>query len=316
MKNISKVHVGVDVSKNKLDIYILEMKKHFVVPNNEDGLKELLKELSKHSVEQIVCESSGGYENFMLKTLAKKGFKTWQVEPRRIKAFIISEGIKAKTDAIDAHMIALFASSKKCPNAPLCTKFTIDEEKLNAFSTRREQLKKILIAEKSRLRKNLNDPCMKLIEQHVNFISNQIKKLDTDMKKIITANENLARKAAIIQSMPGMGPVSAHNLIAEIPELGKLGKKEIASLLGVAPITKQSGTYNGAAHIYGGRANPRRILYMASLSAVRHNPIMCEFYQRLINKGKKPKVALVAVMRKMIVTTNVMIRNDTMWMTA
>ena len=306
---ISPIYVGVDVSKDFLDVYLHPLGKELRIPNTQEGLNKLIKVLANYDVRQIVCESSGGYEYLMLQKLAD--YKIWQVQPKRIRSFIISEGIKAKTDKIDARMIALFASQKQPAYQSIDS--SKDQEKLAAWVKRRMDLVYDMTCENNKLRHPQEVHCKEFIAQHISFLENQIKTIENEINKLIKANKVLQNEAEIIESVPGVGKITAATLLAEVPELGKIGNKQIAALVGVAPFIKQSGMSKGTATISGGRNQVRSVLYMASLAAIRFNPPLKLFYDRLRKAGKRPKVALVAVMRKLLVILNTMICNNQLW---
>ncbi|MFH1000538.1 MAG: IS110 family transposase [Bacteroidota bacterium] len=311
MINLPKVYVGVDVSKGYLDIYIYPTEKAFKVKNDTEGIKQLKKTLSQYCIEQVVCESSGGYEHNMLKTLAKCGYKTWLVDPKRIKGFIISEGIKVKTDSIDAKMIALFASQKKCAyEKPI--KFEASSE-LQILVKRRRELVAIAADEKKRLQQCDDLFYQKSIKTIVIILKKEIDKLEKKIDSLTDDNDDLRRKKAIIKSVPGIGSITANALLADVHELGTITGKEVSALIGVAPYTRQSGTYIGKSYISGGRSYPRHALYMAALSTLNRPKGFGIFYKKLIDIGKAPKVAIVAVMRKMIVCINALLKKNELW---
>lgn len=311
MNTLSKVFVGVDVSKRHLDICILPTNKSFRIENDKKGFKFFLKELSLFHVEQVVCEASGGYEQKFINTLDKAKYKTWIVDPTRIKGLARAEGVRAKTDKIDANMIARFASrTVRCYDKKIVS---TDEKKLKEFVLRKTELIEMLKQEKTRLKGPAKEFCMAIIKKHIKFMEKQTTILEVEINKIISENEKLKKQAAILETVPGVGKVTSATLISHVPELGTLTSKQIASLLGVAPITKESGMHVGQASISGGRSIPRKAIYMAALTASRCNPDLKKFYDRLIGKGKKSKVALVGVMRKLIVILNAMLKNETVW---
>lgn len=312
MKNITKTYVGVDVSKKQLDIYIHPIENSTYFDNSKDGINKMIKLLSSLNVEQIVCESTGGYENLMIDMLRETDFKVWQVEPNRIKSFIRSKGRKAKTDKIDAKMIALFAAREtpEYEQLSLCKNHKL----LQSLIKRRRDLTAMIKAENLRLKNPSLELCAKDIKVHIKFMTKQIKTLEKKIQELIDNDDDLNKKAKIIESVPGVGKTTAAIIIAEMPELGKIENKKVAALVGVAPYTKQSGQYRGKAVIAGGRGVVRAAIYMAALVASRYNPAMKEFYERLCKTNKKPpKVALVAIMRKLIVILNVMIKKQVMW---
>ena len=309
--NITNAAVGVDISKNHLDYYIHPTENLLRIPNTPCGLRRFLRELSGINVKQIVCEASGGYERLMVKTLRKNGYKVWVVDPKRIKAFKDSKGRRAKTDAIDAKMIALFAAQELCEYE--LYRPSEEEEKINTLTKRRSTLISMIVNEKKRLQQTSDCDCKQSIKIVIQCLEKQLEKIGNKCGFIIKGQDKLQKKADIMQSMRGVGTITAHSLISLVPELGKVGDKEIAAIVGVAPETRQSGKYIGHAFIRGGRSVARKVLYMAALTASRSNPVLREFYNRLISKGKKPKVALVAVMRKMIVILNAMLMKEELW---
>ena len=311
MEKITNFFVGVDVSKKWLDIYIHPKNEFFRISNCVIGINKLLQTLSAYNIERIVCESSGGYENLLLNLCAEAQYKIWQVDPKRIKAFIVSEGIKAKTDKIDAKMIALFASQKE-PKYDKHQKSLV-HCKLRALVQRKTDLTNMASMEKKRLNGPSGLYCKENIENILKIFSDNINTLDVEIQKIIDEDDDMNNRKQILESIPGIGKTTAANLIAHMPELGTVENKEAAALLGVAPYTKQSGTYKGQETISGGRFAPRCALYMAALTACRYNPVMKNFYSRLRNTGKKPKVAVVAVMNKLIVTINAMCKKNMKW---
>ena len=311
MQNVTKIYVGVDVAKNWLDIHIHPLGESMRVDNSVDGLDRICKQLADKSVEQIVCESSGGYENLMVNTLRAKKYVVWRVDPKRVKAFIASEGVKAKTDAIDARMIALFASQKQCK---YLTKGKSDSAlQLTALVKRRNDLSEIAALEKRRMKAPDSHYCRASIENIIKIAETEVADLDRKINELIKNDSDFNNRKKIIESIPGLGPVTAAALLANMSELGTLENKEAAALLGVAPYSKQSGTYRGFEFISGGRFLPRKALYMAALTAARCNPMMKIFYTRLRKAGKKAKVALVAVMNKLIGVINAMLKKNTPW---
>lgn len=311
MKNITNSFIGVDVSKNSLDIFIYPENTYFRVENTVVGINKIIEKIKFLAIEQVVCESSGGYEHTLVSELRKAAYKVWIVDPKRIKAFIISEGIKAKTDKIDAKMIALFASQKICTYSQ--EELSEEQNKLQALINLRADLVVIMSEEKKRLQQVQENTCQKMLRAHIDYLENNIKKIDEKIDIIIDKNNDFKRKIEIIQSIPGVGKITARTMISTMPELGSLDNKKIAALIGVAPITKQSGTFKGVAVISGGRFIPRKALYMAALTASRSNVVLKAFYQRLRKAGKPAKVALVAVMRKLVIYMNVLLKNGETW---
>lgn len=309
--NITKVAVGVDIAKDMLDIYIYPVGETLRIKNSQSGVKQLLNRLAKYEVQQVVCESSGGYEYLAVKTMQALGYKVWVVDPKRIKAYREAKGCKAKTDAIEAKHIALFAMQEKPVYSP---KILSDVElQMRALAVRRLELNRLISNEKKREKQIVDHYCLSSIKRIIKTLTKELQKIDTKMKVLIEAQVDLQSKATILSSMPGIGKITAHSLIALMPELGSCEGKKIAALLGVAPYVKQSGKSNCKACVSGGRGNARQILYMASLSAAHSNSPFGIFYKRLREAGKPPKVALVALMRKMIIISNIMLQRNQIW---
>jgi transposase len=310
-KNVTKTFIGVDVSKDTLAIHLHPQSIYFTVENSAKGIEELLGKLATHNVEQIVCESSGGYETLALGALRSVDYKVWQVDPSRIKAFIRSEGIKAKTDKSDAAMIALFASQKTCKYE---RKGKSEKElKLQALVRRKADLVAMIAAEKCRFKNPSQIGAKSFIDDHIEFMEKQAEMLEQQIAQIIENDDEWNRKAQILVSVPGVGKISVAALISEMPELGTVTNKQAAALLGVAPYTIESGNYRGVAVIKGGRSIPRNVLYMATMSAVRCNSTLKIFYNRLLKAGKKRKVAIVAAMHKLITILNSMLKYGKKW---
>lgn len=314
MDNLTKIYVGVDVSAAMLDIHIRPLDKAFRVENSRKGIKYLNKTLSKFDVQVVACESSGGYENLMLRMLKEEGFHIGHIDPRRIKGFAQSEGIKTKTDAIDAKVIASYAEQKHNTSMSISKIMpTPAQQQLTELNKRRKQLVKSATMEKNRLKHPESIYTKKSIESSLKFIAKEIERLLEEIQTLITTNEEWQNKAKIITSIQGVGELSAVELLASLPELGSIGNKQIASLIGVAPFSRESGAWKGKSFIRDGRSGPRNMLYMAALSATRHNKKIKDFYDRLIAAGKLPKVALIAVVRKLIVIMNVMLKKGEVW---
>lgn len=311
MDNITEVVVGVDVSKAHLDVYIDPIETSKRIANNEIEIAKLIKGFSKYVIKQIAFESTGGYECLFKKMLAKTSYKAWCIDPKRIKSFIRSQGIKAKTDRIDAKMIAQFARKNESNYQPLI----LSEEalRLKSYMRRRVDLSELISLEKKRMNHPKEDCNKEIIAAHIAYMQEQIKQLEEQVFQLIKCNQNWQEQYSIITSAPGMGPITAATLIAFVPEIGLIDSKKIAALVGVAPYTKQSGIYQGKEKIQEGRSIPRKALYMAALSAIQTNSWFAEFYLRLIKNGKAPKVALIATMHKMLITINAMVKNQKFW---
>lgn len=313
-QTITKIFVGVDVAKKHLDIHFHPTNRNFRITNDLEGLSKLKYELEKFEVDKIVCESSGNYEYLMIRELKLLGYKVWRVEGSRINSFIKSEGIKSKNDKQDAKMIALFASQKN-PKNEACE--TSDNElQLRELVRRKNDLTMMASSEKTRL-KQINDKyCQVNIEKILRFLETELEQIRLKIKEVIEGDEKMHAKFKLAESMPGIGEATASALIAELPELGTATKTQIAALAGLAPYTRESGSYKGKAFISQGRVSARKAIYMAALTAAHHNPVFKEFYKKLRAAGKAAKVAIIAVARKMIVIINSMFKNNQFWQTA
>lgn len=309
MNKEEKIYIGIDVSKAILDITILPNKKYMQFKNDLAGIERLIKKMSQFPNPLIVMESTGGYEKLVAISLFQAGHKACIMNPRRIRDFAKSMGILAKTDKIDSDVIALFASKiEPEPN------FEHDEEtnRLSENNARRRQLLGLIMMEKNRLDK-ASVQLTKGIKRVIKFLTKELNKIDSEQQKLLESNEVFSEKAEILTSVKGIGDITARALLAELPELGALGSKQISSLAGLAPFNRDSGKFKGLRTIWGGRATVRGALYMATLVAARHNTSIRMFYQRLLAAGKKKKVALTACMHKLLIILNAMIKNKTMW---
>ena len=301
--------VGIDVSKDTLDVCVYPTQDTFRVPNSPDGLGELIKWLKPIEPRLIVFEATGGYETLAVSSLAAAGLPVVVVNPRQIRDFAKSIGQLAKTDVIDAGVIARFASAVRPELRPL--KDSASQE-LTGLVTRRRQIVAMIVAENNRLnaatRRNRRD-----IQAHIRWLQKRQDQIDDEIKRNIKNSPLWRTTDQILQSASGVGPATSAMLISCVPELGQLNGKKIACLIGVAPLNRDSGRFKGRRMIWGGRAQVRAVLYMGTLSAIRFNPIIRQFYQRLREAGKCFKVAMVACMRKLLIILNAMVRNQTKW---
>lgn len=310
---VAKVFVGVDVSKKHLDICLYPNVKMLHVENSETGMDLLLSELSplKESIQIVVCEATGGYEALMLKTLKAVGYKTWMVEPKRIKAFIASEGKRSKTDKGDAKMIALFAAQKR--QAYEAIERSDDLNYLHELCKRKVDLKKNIVAEKLRLEHQQKPFCEKQITKHISFMEKQVIATEKEIDAILVTNAELQKRIEIAESVPGVGKATAVAIIVGLPELGKIEGRQVSALVGVAPFTRESGAYKGTARTSAGRRQIRHALFMSAMAAIKHNKPLRAFFKSLTERGKRGMVAMVAVMRKLIVMINAMVRDNQKW---
>jgi len=302
--------VGIDVSKDTLDIGVVPTSEKWSIPNEVDGLAELACKLSDLSPRLVVMEATGGLERPVRAVLEKAGLPCAVVNPRQVRDFAKSMGILAKTDSLDALVLATFGEKVEPEVRPGKDKET---QELEAIVRRRRQLNGILTAEKNRLGQEDSADMRSDIRDHISWIKDRIKDLDKEMRTRIKDMPEWREKGKLIQSVPGVGPVTLCTLLALFPELGKLTRRQIAALAGLAPFNRDSGKFRGQRHIWGGRAAVRSALYMATLSAIKWNPVIKAFYNRLIEAGKKKKVAITACMRKLLIILNSMVRSGNMW---
>lgn len=307
MKN--KLYVGIDVCKKHLDIAIRPEGKIWQVENNEQGIEKLVEDLGKIKPELIVMESTGGYELNAACELGTAELPIAVINPRQARDFAKSLGKLAKTDKIDAMVLAHFGEAiqpepRKMPDEKAIL--------LQATISRRRQLIQMLTAEKNRLG-TAHISVKKQIREHISWIENELAIIDVDLQKQLRSDPRWKVKEKILRSFSGVGPVTSVTLLADFPEIGIINRKKGAALAGLAPFNCDSGNKHGKRIIWGGRASVRNALYMATLSAVRCNPVIRPYYLKLIERGKPPKVALVACMRKVLTILNSMIRDMTYW---
>jgi len=298
---------GLDVSKGSLD-YAIAGGICGHVGNNARGFLKLERLLQKHGVDLVLLEATGGYEVEIFKYLWSAGIPAARVNPRQIRAFAHSLGRRAKSDLLDAELLMQYGE-KVCPEAKMPAPEEI--ELLQGLLGRRRQLNKMLVAEKNHLgAPGISPNVRKSIRAILKTLQREIKVLNLEIEKVIAASQELSSKAARLREETGVGPVLLGNLLAELPELGKLARNQVAALVGVAPFDRDSGTLRGTRSIAGGRATVRCALYMATLAAIRHNPVLKKFYRRLLSNGKHRKVAIVACMRKFIIHLNSVIKES------
>ena len=310
--------IGIDVSQGELVVAWRDESGEKGVrsfPNTERGQRELRTLLKKEQPAPalIVLEATGGYERGVTAELGDAGLPVVVINPRQVRDFARSTGQLAKTDRIDARMIANFASAIKPDLRPLPSE---DQEELHDFLVRREQLKQMLLAEKARLdqtESKRNKKLKKKIKSHVHFLEREMNLLDADLDDTLKGSPIWRQNDDLLQSVPGVGDQLARTLLGLLPELGTISGAAAAKLVGVAPMSRDSGKMRGKRRIAGGRGRIRAVLYMATLSATRHNPVIKTHYHRLLARGKAKQVALVACMRKMLVILNAMMRTKMRW---
>ena len=301
--------VGIDVGKSKLDTNQYGSKEVRQFNNDEPGRAKLVAWVQGFGEVQVVMEATGGYEQPLSQALWRAGIRLSIVNPGRVREFAKSQGILAKTDKIDARLIAHFGYVSQ-PGVTFPQ--TEAEARLSACVERRRQLVSIVTTEKNRL-STCPERMREDIEDHISYLEQRIQALEEEIHTTIQSDAEKKARAAQIDSMPGIVPITATTMVADLPELGELNRKQIAALVGVAPFNKDSGKKRGKRKTKGGRASLRRVLYMAALSASRFNPVICDFYQSLIKRGKEKKVALVACMRRMLTILNAMVRKGETW---
>jgi transposase len=301
--------VGIDVAKDTVEVACSDASSHSFT-NNEAGHAKLLRWLARKSITLIVLEATGGYEQACAVALAAAGLPVSVLNPRQARDFARAMGKLAKTDRIDAAVLAEFAAVLHARGHQPRPLASMEQRELAALVARRRQLVVMLVAERQRLGV-AHSRAKPSIQAVIELLLKQLADIDDDLQR--TLKERHADLSGLLQSVKGVGPTTASTLIAELPELGLLTRKQITSLVGLAPLNRDSGTFRGQRHIFGGRASVRRVLYVAALVATRFNPAIKDCYTRLVAAGKPKKVALVACMRKLLITLNAIARTKTPW---
>jgi transposase len=307
----AKSFIGIDVSKNILEVAAHEQEKHFRCSNQASAFAELIAELITLRPALIVLEATGGWEKPVTQALHQAGLPVVVVNPRQVRNFAKAVGQLAKTDRLDARVLAHFAAAVNPPVRPIKSE---QAQQLDALVDRRRQLVEMLAAEKNRRRAAISPTVREEIEEHIDWLEDRIEALNQQLKQQIKQSALWERKHQILLSVPGIGSLVALACIAELPELGQLNRQQISKLVGVAPLNCDSGDRRGTRHIYGGRAHIRKLMYMAALSGIRHNPVLRDLYHRLRTNHKPFKVAVVACMRRLLSIINVMVRDNTLWL--
>jgi len=305
-----KSYIGIDVSKNILDVYILPTSKYMQFKNDVKGIKKLMTKVKLLSPAAVVMEATGGYERKVASSLTQDKIPVSIVNPRQIRAFAKALGKLAKTDQIDAKTIALFAQNIK-PNSYGSP--SEEQQNLSQNTARRRQLIDMITMEKNRLHQVASHDLKKSIKRILKALEKELDHINEKIEKEIQHNSQLIRKKDLLESIKGVGSVISATIIADLPELGSVSAKQISALVGVAPYNCDSGTLQGKRAIWGGRMPVRNALYMATLVAMRFNARIKAFYQKLCNAGKLKKVAMVACMRKLLIIMNTMIKNNEPW---
>ena len=305
-------YVGIDVSKNMLDLLVRPTGTRQQHPNDVDGIAALIKQIRQLRPTLIVCEATGGWERIVVGALAAARLPIVVVNPRQVRDFAKATGRLAKTDRLDAEVIARFAEAVHPEPRALPT---ADAQALDELVTRRQQLIEMRTAESNR-RRLATGRLRQQLDEHLAWLDRQLNDLDKELDDTLRTSSVWRDQADLLRSAKGVGPVLTATLLSALPELGHLNHKEIAALVGVAPFNRDSGLWRGKRQIWGGRGPVRAVLYMATLSAARTNPVVRSFYQRLIHAGKFRKVALVACMHKLLTILNAMVRDGRPWQSA
>ena len=303
------VWVGIDVAKGTLDVAIRPSGAQWRVGHDDAGVHELIERLQQQQPTLVVLEGTGGLEVAVVGALAAAGVAVVVVNARQVRDFARATGVLAKTDRVDAAVLAHFAAAVQPPVRPVADE---TEQVLRAWVTRRRQVVEMLTAEKHRLGRSAAVVRVS-VETHIAWLEQQLRELDRELKERLQASPVWREREELLRSAPGVGPVLTCTLVAEVPELGTLTRHEIAALVGLAPFSCESGQWTGPRHIRGGRTAVRQVLYVATLVATRFNPVIRRFYMRLRAAGKRPKVAIVACMRKLLIILNAMVRDHQHW---
>lgn len=303
------IFIGIDVSKKSLDVAQWGQETIDKYDNDAIGIPELTQLLTARPTTLIVVEASGGYEQALVSELVAADLPIVVVNPTRVRNFARALGQLAKTDKIDARVIAHFAQSVRPEVRELADS---DQQYIKALVNRRRQLIEMQTAEKNR-RASINPALLPRLDNHIAWIEAELAELESELKEWIDNNTLWRETRERLESVPGVGTVTSFTLLADLPELGALSRQEIAALVGLAPFNRDSGRFRGRRHIFGGRAKVRSVLYMAALSGIRHNPALKTFYDRLMANGKLFKVAITACMRKLLTILNAIVRDGTTW---
>ena len=311
-KRNKAVNVGIDVGKQQLDVYLLERQRAFQCGNDEVSIQPLIARLKRFKLARIVIEATGRLEQPFVRAALAAGLPVIVVSPLKVRRYAAAIGQLAKTDAIDAQLIARFGADLK-PVAPApCDAETL---KIKDLMIRRRQLIEMRTMEKNR-RQIMPAALIQSIDQLIHTLDEQLKALDRVLDQAVDQHSGWRHKRDLLTSMPGIGNTVVYTLLGDMPELGSLDRRQIAALTGVAPYNRDSGTLRGRRRIRGGRSSTRTVLFLAAMTAIRFNPDIKRFYERLLKNGKHKKVALTACIRKIVTTLNAMLRDDRKWVAA
>jgi transposase len=302
----ARIFVGIDVSKDRLDVAVLGEEQGWQVDNTQAGIAKLVKQMTKLQPELIVVEATGGYQRAVVEALFHAGLCVAMVNPTRVRQFARACGLLAKTDKLDAQLLAVFGQRMQPKRYEGKTEA---EKQLSALLVRRKQLEEMLKAEQNRLR-TIAPSLRGSVERSIAFLRDEKKRLEEQIEQFLKEQKAWQEQREILSSAPGVGKVTTATLLADLPELGKMDRKKIAALVGVAPMNYDSGKKRGYRKTKGGRTEVRSVLYMSTLVATRYNPVIQAQYQQLLKRGKLKKVALTACMRKFLTILNAMVRDQ------
>jgi len=305
----SEKYVGIDVSKASLDIAIGQEGERLKAANTGKAIQSVVKRLNEYQPELVVVESTGGLERKVVQAMQEAGLAVAVINPRKVRKFADAIGRLAKTDEIDARLLAYYGFTARPHAKP---KPTPAVEKLSGLVRRRAQITEMITAERNR-RSSCPESLRQGLEEHIAWLEAEEEMLTNEIKRQLVEEEEFKEKNEILQSVKGVGPIMSATLLAEVPELGTYSHKQIAALAGVAPFSRDSGKHHGKRKIKGGRSKVRCPLYLSTLSAIRHNPVIRPYYQHLLEQGKQKKVAIVACMRKLLTILNAMVRDMQPW---
>jgi transposase len=303
-------YVGIDVSKDQLDIAMRPDGDTWSMPNDASGITEVVQRLAQLHPKLVLLEATGGLQMPLAAALATAGLPLAMVNPRQVRDFARATGRLAKTDRLDAQALAHFAEAVRPTPYPLPD---VQTQELTALLTRRHQVVEMLTAEKNRRRATRSEAVRQRVQDHIRWLEQELADLDDDLERTLRESPLWREKDNLLRSVPGIGRVVSITLLADLPELGTLSRHQIAALVGVAPLNRDSGRFRGKRMVWGGRARVRAALYMAALTASRYNPIIKAFYHRLCSAGKARKVALTACMRKLLIILNSMVKHQQTW---
>lgn len=303
--------LGIDVSKDELVVYNPVNNRIYSVGNNQKAIESFIKKIASFGIDKMILEATGRYDYLALLTFQKAGYKIHRINPKYIRSFAKSFGDRAKTDKLDSKVISLYGQ-KMCP--PSC-KINIQIEELRLLMNRREQIVSSITKEKQhKATMGDNKTILKSINDHISYLTKELENINDYLNEIILEDEELKHKQGLVTSCTGIGEITSKALIAYLPELGKISNSQITSLIGVAPKNFDSGKFTGKRYINGGRKNIRNILYMCSISLINHkNNKFFLFYQKLLKQGKAKKLAIIAMIKKLIITLNAMVKNNKLY---